>query len=323
MTQRTENNTLPQARIGRPTPEMFPAMRELWRVCFDDPEPIADFIFRQIIRAENTRVLADGQGIPLSMLFIQPARLRLAGEPCPASKPDCAYIYGVATRPDRRGQGLSTRLLEETARDLASPGQSQVRALTLVPSGPELVGYYARQGFSGAFSHQVIHLTPDQLEQAPAPGLPALTPRRLADLADLRGQSLADSPLALLWERDFLEAINEECRLYRGEVLYFETPGAEGYLVYYRDEGQGGILIKEYLEALRPGGFSPLPAVMGALHRRLRAPSYTLRLRPDHPAPFSGRIAPFGMIRLLGEPTDNLAAVTTGAELGYLAHAMD
>lgn len=317
MTQRTKNETRPPHNVGRPTPEMFPAMRELWRICFDDPEPIADFIFRQIIRPENTRVLADGQGVPLSMLFIQPARLHQADRPDQPNLPDCAYIYGVATRPDRRGQGLSSRLLEETALDLASPDNPRIRALTLVPSGPELVGYYARQGFTGAFSHRVVHLTPAVLEKtAPGFDLPRFTPRRLADLAGLRGLSLADSPLALLWERDFLEAINEECLLYHGEVLHFERSGAEGYLVYYQDED--GILIKEYVELLGPGGVSPLPEVMAALHRRLGAARYTLRLRPDHSSPWPGEIAPFGMIRMLDG-----SANPPGPNLGYLAHAMD
>ncbi|MDR1124925.1 MAG: GNAT family N-acetyltransferase [Deltaproteobacteria bacterium] len=327
MSQCLKNPISPAAlTTGRPTPEMFPALRELWRIYFDDPEPIVDLIFQRLVRPETARVLTDGQGRPLSMLFLQPARLRLAGEPAPA-RPDCAYIYGVGTRPDQRGQGLASRLLEETALDLAGQTQNRVRALALVPAGPKLVGYYSRLGFSEAFSHRVVQLTADRLEKtgSAAPFSPTcrLTPRRLADLADLRDRSLTDSPLALLWERDFLEAVNEECRLYQGEVLHFETPGAEGYLVHYWDGG--AVLIKEYVELPKltrpagPAGVSPLPAVLAALHRRLGAARYTLRLRPDHPSPLPGELAPFGMIRLL----DGSGLALSGQSPGYLAHALD
>ena len=60
-----------------------------------------------------------------------------------------SYYYGVCTRPDCRGKGIITELMQYTRQQLVQRGQSFA---ALIPASQSLFGFYEKRGFQKAFS---------------------------------------------------------------------------------------------------------------------------------------------------------------------------
>ena len=80
------------------------------------------------IHKENGRVV--------SMLFVVPLQMW---------NKQVAYIYAVATKPEFRGKGLATKLLEEAMQQSCIGGEYDIVAL--IPSSTESKRLYERLGF--------------------------------------------------------------------------------------------------------------------------------------------------------------------------------
>jgi N-acetylglutamate synthase-like GNAT family acetyltransferase len=95
----------------------------LWKVCFPEGG----------IYSANPHVITDGRNV-VSMVHWKPITVcGLKG----------AYIFGVATHPDYRRQGLSARLMGEVLENL-----SGFDAAVLIPGVPSMVDFYRRFGFT-------------------------------------------------------------------------------------------------------------------------------------------------------------------------------
>lgn len=64
-----------------------------------------------------------------------------------------AYYYGLTTRPDERGKGTMTALMEFAERELKGRG---ARFAALIPASADLFGFYEKRGFEKAFGKRIV-----------------------------------------------------------------------------------------------------------------------------------------------------------------------
>jgi len=289
------------------TPDMLPALRELWMTCFGDDVRYVRFAFHTLIRPRDMLVSLNQDSAPTAMLCMREAGLRAPG----LQETRCAYIYGVATLPDYRGKGLSTVLLEGAHRYLTERG---VAASVLVPASEQLFDFYGKRGYESAFSIKKVNVSAVDVPPPPRPC--ALAPSALDKLEEPRARCFADSRLLVRWKRDYLAGIDAECRLAGGEVLRFTCVGQSGYAVCYRMRAR--VVVKE----LAGAEGSVLESVLAALHARFRAEAYTVYLRADKQAEFSNTVLPFAMIRWYDSTMKTHTMLKNGAP-AYIAHVLD
>ncbi len=114
------------------------ACKELWQKVFGDDDAFVDrFLLRYYDRRRMLSIRRDDR--IAAMLHLLP----LDGDAGPAD-----YIYGVATDPEYRGQGLATQLLRQALQRC----DARQRTAMLIPSPEQawLRDFYGRFGFAGA-----------------------------------------------------------------------------------------------------------------------------------------------------------------------------
>ena len=129
--------------VGLADAQEAPELKKLWRLSFpEDTEEGVAFFFQRVFQPLNCVVFRQ-EGRPVSMAFLLPAVLHT-----PEGPTALHYLYAAATRPDRRGRGLFTRVLCETFRVGRERG---VEASCLLPAEQGLAAYYARFGYRPFF----------------------------------------------------------------------------------------------------------------------------------------------------------------------------
>jgi GNAT superfamily N-acetyltransferase len=132
-------------------PEEVPQLQELFQLCFGDGPESSGLYFHEFYRPQEYLILrADGQlramaGV-LSLTLTEPDGRAVKA----------AYLYGVGTHPDCRGQGYAGQLLRYA--DFYLHGKRD--CLLTVPADGPLHGFYARFGFSEGFPLLEGEVTP-------------------------------------------------------------------------------------------------------------------------------------------------------------------
>lgn len=114
-------------------------LRFLWKEVFAESDEFIDLFFRVGFSPARCRAaVLDGQIVSMLYWF-----------DCSCRAEKIAYIYGVATEIDHRGQGIARALLENTHAHLQQLGYAGV---ILVPAGADLFEYYRHLGYqTGGF----------------------------------------------------------------------------------------------------------------------------------------------------------------------------
>lgn len=197
-----------------PTSEDIPVLSFMWQTCFGETQEDALFFLKNRFRPGETIILRNGAGMPVSMMTLIPARLNnVAG----------AYLYGVATHPDYRGQGLMHLLHREAIQYLASQG---TRFTCLVPATHSLFSLYAELGYEVRFyraRREYYNLTPCPFIDLHIPSM--------VDFTAMRSEYLQRLPYRLrLLCPDYLY---QELRHYGGDAVSFACPNDKtGYAAY-------------------------------------------------------------------------------------------
>ena len=118
--------------------EEYPALCRLWQDVFGDSQQFAQRAFDEFIGHDGVYVAADETG-PVAQLCSVPVKLQGRNG---------GYLYALATRPDRRGEGIMHALIDHACQQLLLRGCSFV---CLIPAGPSLFDFYGQQGFVKAF----------------------------------------------------------------------------------------------------------------------------------------------------------------------------
>lgn len=263
---------------------MLPRLRRIWQTCFEDDAKGTDFVFSKLLNPAQMLVDTDDNGRPTAMI-----NWKLLRFTTPRGAMAGAYVYGVATLPEYRGQGISGRLMSALHPILEKEGAG---LSCLVPASASLFDFYEKQGFETYFSYKRLSVAWNAIKPSRAEGVLSKTdPSRLEEL---RGTVFSGSALFGAWDGAYLRFTGEECAFYGGEVLRFSTGGREGYAFCYPRED--GLLVKEAVVDR-----DDVSTLLAALHSRYRAKSYQLRFPADFPVvgleAGHSEILPFGMVK--------------------------
>ncbi len=187
--------------IKSPDPTSLPDLKSLWKEAFLDEDILIDTFFSVGFSPERCRCIQD-DGFVAALYWFD----------CPWEDKKIAYIYGVATKKSRRGQGLCAALMEDTRRHLQNLGY---HGAALVPADPALRAYYRKfgfQDFGGITQTDVFPTTPLPLGQ--------LTKE---EYAALRQQFLPQGGVGLAG--DMLEYFSNLARFYAGDGFLFASEG--------------------------------------------------------------------------------------------------
>lgn len=121
------------------TADDAPALAALYAECFHDRPAFVEQVFQRIFPHCETLLWeeASGSPSPSAMTILPQLRLsdgRMSG-----------YIYALCTRPQCRGRGLMTRMLDAAHRLCEARGD---QCTLLVPASPALFTTYARFGYA-------------------------------------------------------------------------------------------------------------------------------------------------------------------------------
>ena len=129
--------------IEVPRAALLPSLRALWREAFGDSDAFLDLFFDVAYAPSRARcIVEDGEALAALYWF----DVSLDGK-------NLAYLYAIATRADRRGEGLCRRLMEDVHARLARQGYA---GALLVPSEPSLFDFYANFGYEPCAPMQTI-----------------------------------------------------------------------------------------------------------------------------------------------------------------------
>ena len=120
-----------------------PALRELWQEAFSDTDEFLDTFFALPYRCLTAKDGAEAVGAVYWFDCV------CRGEPM-------AYLYAVATRKTRRGEGICTRLLTQLHKLLAE----SCRATLLVPGEERLRAFYGKLGYRSFGGRKEIAAAP-------------------------------------------------------------------------------------------------------------------------------------------------------------------
>lgn len=113
--------------------DVLQGLKFLWQLVFHEPMEAIDAFFSTGFSPDRCRYLVQND-IPVSALYWLD---------CEYEGGKLAYIYAVATHPDHRGQGLASRLLEETHKKLKALGY----AGAVLKPAEGLSPFYERLGY--------------------------------------------------------------------------------------------------------------------------------------------------------------------------------
>ena len=155
-------------RYARPDDE--PALRGIWDVCFPDDAAYAGTYFRNIYAPDKTLCVTEDDA-PVAMLLRLARTLELDVAALPVH-----YLYAVSTRPECRGRGYATDLLEQSLFEAHLAGAA---ALVLILQTPKVyklyegvdfapVSLWREESYSGAVTNSGTNI-----DTSPAAGLRA------------------------------------------------------------------------------------------------------------------------------------------------------
>lgn len=134
-------------KIDAPSPSHLPALRQLWKEAFSDPDAFLDIFFSTAYSPSRCRCILENN-TPVSVLY-------WLDHTCDGEK--YAYFYAVATKASHQRRGLCRKLMEHTHRELAAQGYA---GILLVPQNQDLARYYSSMGYSFQTSHAAFTAAP-------------------------------------------------------------------------------------------------------------------------------------------------------------------
>lgn len=242
-------------------PRMIKKLKLLWKCCFGDSDEYIGLFFDERFVPEQCLTAVCGDDIA-GMLFLLPLTMVSNGKSYEAR-----YIYAVATAPEYRSRGVSTRLLEAAHDWMRENG---IAMSLLVPAEDSLFEYYGKRGFKTEFFCREIEFKADTAAQC---DLEAVS---LQKLLPERDKAFEKSVLYARWDEAALGYQQMENEFLGGETLKFSSP-QEGYAVCCPTEDT--VLIKEW------AADKIYPEVIGAIAARYEKPTARVRIAADKGAP--------------------------------------
>lgn len=115
------------------------AIKELWDIVFPEEPDFNEYYFNNIFDYNNTLIMTEDNEL-ISMAQMLPYEINNIGS--------VTYIYGAATNPKYRNQGLMSELLKKSFEIDCSRG---VIASILIPANKPLFDFYKKLGYETTF----------------------------------------------------------------------------------------------------------------------------------------------------------------------------
>lgn len=196
-------------RIDAPSAAHIPQLQQLWQLAFGDETDFIVNFFENGFSLERCRCVFQEGEIGASLYWFD-------GE-CSGQK--LAYLYGVATHPDFRGQGLCRALMEDTHRHLRALGY---HSALLLPQKEPLREMYRKMGYRDCTTITEFFCTDDPY---PLP-MHAIDPE---EYARLRRDLLPRG--SVVQEGSNLAFLSSYARFYKGmDFLLCACPDGDGLM---------------------------------------------------------------------------------------------
>ena len=180
--------------INNPLPTQIPELKKLWKLAFGDEDAFIDCFFANGFSQSRCRCITEDATVTAALYWFS----------MEYGNQKIAYLYGVATHPEYRGQGLCRRLMEDTHRHLATLGYHSV---LLVPQTEALRGMYRGMGYRDCTAMTEFFCT-DGPYPVPMHAIDAL------EYADLRRAHLPEG--SVIQEGSNLDFLSAYARFHKG-----------------------------------------------------------------------------------------------------------
>ncbi|SDN18954.1 GNAT family N-acetyltransferase [Acetanaerobacterium elongatum] len=195
-----------------------PFLKALWREAFGDDDSFINFFYEHRFSESNTLIWAENE-IPVAMLTLLPAQMKMGKKFYPVR-----YVYGVATKLEYRGRGISSELICY----INEQANKSHEMLVLVPAQESLFEFYKKFGYQKCFylkdySFPVQENLPVSYEVRP------ISPDEYKAIRDSRFQDDG----YIIWDEKALAYIIEENTFWNGYTVMIEHHRAKDILMYY------------------------------------------------------------------------------------------
>ncbi len=114
-------------------------IRELWDIAFPEEPDFNGYFFENIFDYRNTLInIKDNELLAMAQMMLHEIK----------NRGKVTYIYGAATNPKYRNQGLMSELLKKSFEIDKEKG---IKASVLIPANKSLFDFYERLGYERAF----------------------------------------------------------------------------------------------------------------------------------------------------------------------------
>lgn len=273
-------------------------LKEVWKLCFGDPDAYIDLYFDN---RDWTREIAalEVDGKAVAMLAMIPVDMvNSDGEIRCAS-----MIFAVATHPDYQKQGFADRLLEYANQYLFSKG---TQVTLLVPAGEDLFQFYGKRGYQNGFFVREAMLKRRDIERMNRDESNVNMSRRLCRIVSSHPSQYNELRSKLLEGHDHLAYRVDEIRFEKQIAVAF---GTDIYAIEFTGSGSQESYTAEgcaYAERVSPERVivkellvseEGLAAALKCIAELLPAEEYYIRTPAHSGVILGGTIRPFGMVR--------------------------
>ncbi|MFR9165153.1 MAG: GNAT family N-acetyltransferase [Dysgonomonas sp.] len=119
-----------------------PAVRQMWKICFEDTDEFMNLYFSKKYKNENTLVYFE-EGKPVASLQMLPYTITFYKKQIPF-----CYLSGLCTLPEYRNRGYMKQLMHEAHKEMK---HRNIPLSVLIPAEDWLYGYYERFGYEKVF----------------------------------------------------------------------------------------------------------------------------------------------------------------------------
>ena len=195
-----------------------PFLKALWREAFGDDDSFINFFYERRFSESNTLIWAENE-IPVAILTLLPAQMKIVDKLYPVK-----YVYGVATKLEYRGRGISSELIHY----INEQADNNHEILVLVPAEESLFDFYKRFGYQKSFylkeySFPARENLPVSYEVRP------ISPDEYKEIRDSRFQDDG----YIIWDEKALAYIIEENTFWGGYTVKIQQHQIKDILMYY------------------------------------------------------------------------------------------